>query len=223
MRTVRTDPGFTLLEIIVALCITSIIAGVAYGTYAATTKSLAQCRARMAVEQEARTLLWRLAAEIRCAYIRPPNISDRGTVRGRDARYILSTEVTADFLGHEAAPDGELLRMLTFGGITAPRTAYPSLSTVAYRIDRSTHSLFRSQTAFLGTFPAPDNSDRWILVARGVRSIVLRYFDGKSWHGAWDSSKTGELPRAISVSVTFGTEWTKPMTFETSALLVSRQ
>lgn len=40
----------------------------------------------------------------------------------------------------------------------------------------------------------------WFAVANEIRSLQFRYFDGREWHGAWDSQTLGRLPTAIEVT-----------------------
>ena len=218
METRRNDSSFTLIEILVALSMILIILGVVYGSYTATMQSLSRCRAKIGLEQEARTLLSRMAQEIRCGYPsavrrepRPPS------THSRPATKILREADRPHFLGERASPRGDLLQLLTAGGITRPDEALAGLSLVAYRFDESRRTLLRRQVRLVDLPDIAANDDNWLPAARRVRAVVLKYFDGKEWREEWNSNDTRRLPEAVSIQITMDDERAAGPVFATVA------
>lgn len=219
MKTNRDDHGFTLIEILVAVAIIAAIGGITYATYAAATQSVSRCRAKIALEQEARAVLRRMAREMRCCYVLPSNPAqdqDRGAMESS------REEEHPDFLGRGNSPGGELLQLLTAGGITRPDESSAGLSIVAYRFDESDQALFRRQARPVDAGDLFSDDENWWLVARDVRAVELKYFDGTTWREEWDSRDKGELPRAVSVEIAFETEGAARATFTNTILIACR-
>ena len=51
------------------------------------------------------------------------------------------------------------------------------------------------------------------MLAPEVAAFRIRYFDGRIWSTAWDSEKSGRIPRAVEVSIAFLPPRRKPALF----------
>ena len=80
----------------------------------------------------------------------------------------------------------------------------------------------RAQARFLNSGDLFSGDEKWWPAARDVRSVKLRYFDGKDWHEEWDSSDKVELPRAVSVEIMFETEATNRALFMNTIRIACR-
>ena len=224
MKERQETGGFTLLEILVALSIMLIILGISFATYAAATQSISRCNARMALEQEARTVLRRMAREIRSSYISPSlPASGRSSIRDSTLTGILEEEPASSFNGENDLRDEELFRLVTAGGIPKPDAIIPGLSVVAYRFDESSGTLFRLQARIVDSPEVFDDEDSWLVCARNVKAVALKYFDGEEWYEDWDSDHNGRLPLAVSIGITLETEDGPPVTFVTAARIVCQK
>ena len=192
MNTGRRDSAFTLIEILVALAMMAVIVGIVWASYAAATRSVTRCSASIYVEQEARAVFQRISREIRCCYVRPPEVEAASDEEGPPG-----------LRGENNAPDGEILRMLTAGGIGRLDEASGGLGVVVYRFDESRHTLLRAQARLAETGDPLSDDARWWIVARDVQTVILKFFDGRAWYEEWDFSEKGELPRAVSIEIVF--------------------
>jgi len=207
VRTARANAAFTLFEVLVTLSIVVLILGIAYGTYAAATRSVLQCRSRSVIEQEARAILTRMAREIRCACIRQNALKkdDAGTLkawREGDA---------APFAGGNQQ-DGDLLRFVTAADSCVPDEPSAGLTVVAYRLDAASKTLLRSQTTIVAD-TQPDCQP----FARNVLDVELEFFDGERWQNQWDYHAKKRLPEAVRIAVTLEDRTARRATVATAA------
>jgi len=201
----RRRSGFTLIEILIALSIIVVILGLVYGTYAATVQSVSRCRTRNISQQQARTLLAMMARELRCSRQTPSRrqhagkAPEAGKAPGAGA---VPEEHVPDFFGQDGSSGGVLLQFTSAGGIKGWESRSGGLSRIAYRLDGSSGTLSRRQSVAAAGDAADEGT--WLAIAGGVRAIGLRYFDGEEWRHQWDSTREGELPRAVRIEVKFG-------------------
>jgi len=208
----RREPGFTLVEMLVALSMMGILFGIAYATYAATTRSVARCGAKIAVAQEARAVLARMAREIRCVYV-----GARARPKKAGGTRDLLEDGPRSLVGHDGSGQGDLLQLLTTGAITRPDELDAGVREVAYRLDESNRTLLRRQTKSVDLSEARSDDRGWWVVARNVRAVSVRYFDGKDWREKWDSQDEQGPPGAVRVEISFDTESGGRTTFATAA------
>ena len=177
MTRARRNAAFTLFEVLVTLSLVAIVLGIAYGSYAASVKSVSRCRARASLAGDARAVLRQMAREIRCAWM---------PARDGPKRPI------AAFVGESSA--------LTFAtaaggwGLDAPSAG---ISVVGYRCDRGT--LFRSQCSVAD---AAGQLDAWQPMVGGARKLEMEFFDGTSWQREWNSEDCMALPAAVRIGIT---------------------
>ena len=218
MKTTRHHHGFTLVEILVALSILTIVLGVAYATYAASTKSVSRCRAHISAGREARALLGRMVREVRCTYMRAPE-----TVETGGATEILREQRHPDFLGQDDSGNEEILQFLTPAGIGGPDAPTAGLNWVAYRFDEPSGTLYRREASIVEAPESLADEKDWWPVAQDVQSVELRYFDGNDWRDAWDSNERGELPRAVRIVIVLETANAIRFTFSDTAWVTCRK
>jgi len=204
-----------LLEILVALSIMVIIVGISFATYVAATESVSRCNARMAVEQEARTVLRRMAREIRSSCI-PPSASASAAKTAEETESFEEKPASA-FKAEKESRDEVLLRLVTAGGTPRPDEIIPGLSVVAYRLDESTGTLYRLQARIVDPPEVFDDEDNWLVCARDVKAVEFEYFDGEEWQEDWDSYSKGMLPLAARIKITLQSKDCPPVSFVTSA------
>ena len=217
MKTQPGNPGFTLVEILLALTMMVIILGTVYAAYAAMSASVSRCRAKVAVDQEARTLLQMVAREIRCGLVPADRERDGPSSEERGRKIVHREENRPYFLGQRNAANGELLRLVTIGGITRPDEVAGIPRLIAYRFDPSSRTILRGDVRFVEGHEALDDEENWLPVAGNVEAVTLKYFDGAEWQDEWDSNRTNTFPGAVSIQLEMETERAGRAVFSTAA------
>ena len=197
----RAAGGFTLLEVLTALSIMALILVATYGTWTACEGASAHCRASLDLNREASIVLDRMTRVLRCAYSREEARARKSSEESEDkgGRRVLD-EKDKDFLGGGSAPKDALIEFLMVREDDGPAGALPGLRRVAWRIDDASGTLFQREVSVLATDKAADDVP-WTPLARGVKELTLRFYDGKDWVEDWDSTKKKGLPRAVEVAV----------------------
>jgi type II secretion system protein J len=219
-------PAFTLLEIIITLSMIVLILGSVYGTYMATTRSLANSEPKHALQQQARVFLQRFTSEIRCCYAghqdkfsQPLPINIR-----RGEKELLKQEDASLFVGIEVSSGQSFLRFVTSAVAPKREDSLGGLAIVEYMLDESTNTLSRSKRRYLGGFEDDKDNYTGSVVLKNVQEITVEYFDGKEWLKEWDSNDMkGLLPKAVGISLVLQTEDIGPLSFISTALIVCRE
>ena len=213
MRTNRAHPGFTLLELILALAMVSVLTLTLYAALTVTVR--AKERAYAAVAPVRTTML---AADI----IRQDLESVLPCKQLLAGPFIGTSQGGADVLdffclgsdvGWHAPPtDQQIQQQQGGGGIgrgmnlglspvqDAPWSDGPRHVVLQLRTDLQPPSLVRSVTRNLlaPTEPTPEDE----ILVRNVKSFTLRYFDGSVWQDNWDSTTLGDiLPVAVEMTL----------------------
>ncbi len=193
--------GFTLIEVLLAVAILSIVALVVTATFASTIRVLEAGEEEGGFDRTARVSLSRLAHELSMggAYPSFPWLGKNGVMN--NAPSDLVAFVTTDpTLSGALGADGVPVRLV-----------------YARQDDRlvrfSTHHLY-------GVSAASFYQDE---VAEGVRGFNVRYYDGKSrqWVDEWDSQVTKSPPQAVMVEVSLGNSGQEARNFTEWVLIPS--
>jgi prepilin-type N-terminal cleavage/methylation domain-containing protein len=207
----RNRAGFTLLEMMLAITILSIVLVMIAGSFNAVIHSKVHGEAHLEVDREGRAILWELANEIRGAVQTPnppSNVLLIGLGQTRDGIPV----------------DGIMLSTLTAGHRRAI-TGLDAEQIVAYTVKlnrswRKRYVLTRTQhSALLGssTFTTPP-----IELADNVILLHFKYFDGNSWLESWDSTAVApptQLPIAVSIDLALDAGGGREMNFSTQVMV----
>lgn len=183
----RTNPGFTLVEVLAAIGIFAVVAVLAYGGL----HSVLVARAHIAAQT-------RRIEEVARAFDRLGR--DLGQALGRPVRD--QTGVRRPALRGNAGLRGAGLA-LTRAGWDNPRDARRStLQRVVYRLRG--HALYRSYWNVLDR--ARDSEPRETPLLSRIESVRVRYLGtGTVWESAWPPAPSGEsvraLPRVIEIDL----------------------
>ena len=218
-------PAFTLLEILVALSMLVLILGSVYGTYTATTRSLAHFKPKHALQQQAKVFLQRIASEIRCCYAgyqdESPQPSPKNIRRGK--KELLKQENVSLFVGKEVSSGQSFLQFVTSAVASKREHSLGGLAIVEYMLDESTNTLSRSKRRYVGGFENLKDDYNWSVVLENVQAITVEYFDGKKWLEEWDANDMkGLLPQAVRISLVSQTEDVGPLSFISTVQIVCR-
>ena len=183
--------AFSLLEMLLALSLISIVAASLYGSLGIAFKAR---RSADRVLREAAALQFALE-------LLRPDLESATPPKGILAGAFIADNATAD--------DGFDADTLTFHAIRVPSTADDAVGCDVQRIELTLQdddeqdgrrNLVRRVTTNLLATKAVDPAEE--VLCRGVASLNLRYYDGLEWLDSWDSSTLeGELPLAIEVTL----------------------
>lgn len=174
----KTDAGFTLVEVLVAIALLATVAAMVFGSLLTTTRLVEAGRDRAAQEQTIRRVLRVMADEISLStHATPfPWTGINGTLEGQPA----------DTLAFLAMSDGT-------GGTTS--------ETIRVVYTRDGDRLMRFARKNL--YGLTDESLDQLELADRVKGFNLRYFDGQSrlWIDEWPAAT--KSPKALLLEVTF--------------------
>jgi len=181
--------GFTLLELLVAIGIMTLVAGTLYsalyiGTRASHSATSAIYPARMA------TLALELLRQDFDAAL-PPKGQFAGQFLGTNNANTNNFDELTFYAASNVPRDGESGGDIRFIDIVAD---VPANETQLVLMRKITTNLLAQQQ------PVP----RQQVLCRGVKSLKLRYFDGTQWQLSWDSNAQNKvLPAAVEVTIEF--------------------
>lgn len=170
--------GFTLIEILVALAILSVIITALYSTFFLSHKAINAVDDSLVRMQEARTILDIIKKEIEAA------------VYSRDREYTLFKLEDRDFYGRQAS-------QLTF---TAFSPLSPGLSKIIYAVEEDKGSpVLRKKLVSAFTKPLETKSMD-LMEDLYSFTIEARYQD--QWVKTWDSALNYGIPDEVKITVT---------------------
>lgn len=194
--------GFTLIEILVAVAIIVTIVSMVYGSYFATSKSAQACRKRIALSQQGRELLGRMARQIRCSYApsfrksTPP--AGKGSLKNEETQ----ENIINYFTGNSGQMGGEILYLVTTNGILEGQDPADGLFEATYKFDKLSGTLLLSQERFVDGTKSFIEDRNWQTLAENIESIELAFSDGRQWLNTWDFKEKKGLPYAVKINIT---------------------
>jgi len=177
----QANRGFTLIEILVAIAIASLLLLGIYGVFGGLSSARNQIEASGAAYHQARVLFDRISRELRSLV--PPNATSltlRGGTDQRGRTYLEMTSSAATPLG--GAPGGTVMIRYLQSEDETPGSTEQAL----YRLERP-------------WWGADDDQLGQRLIA-AVAEFNLRFYDGNQWLDAWAAS-AGNLPAAIEIGL----------------------
>ena len=182
MSSICKNNGFTLLEVLIALALLTVLAGALYGTYFSVTSGRDRATAGMERRRELAATIDQLRRELAAAYYRREPQTKR-------LRFVVEDR---DFFGKPAST-------LTFTAIAPPQEGRSDLQEIGYRpIDRQGKMLLARQAKelYLGgeplSYPQMDE----------LTGFLVECYDGGKWVRSWDTAINFGLPKAVRVTIT---------------------
>lgn len=197
--------GFTLLELIVAMVIFTIVISAAYALFDAGRSVTTRAEFRTQLFQSARAALQTVENDLRGAVM-------------------MGTAFDTGFIGATGGSEKEPMDMLEFVSVNRYTGAAYDInqptdvvrgidaSKIYYWIEqdakKTAHGFVREQPLELTPVNGPVRRDESIVeVAQDVVFLHFRYFDGSEWQTSWDSTQIRKLPKAVEVTVYVRGEW----------------
>lgn len=199
----KSEKGFTLLEVLIALVLLALLSGALYGTYFSVIRGSAAARERTEPLRDARVTLDLLRRELSSLYYAQGNERLHFVVEDRD------------IFGRPAS-------ILDFTAFTVPRSgSSPSSDVMAARyrpVRDEEDQLILSREArdlYLDVKSLP-----YPLTGR-IEGFLVECYNGTDWVKSWDTRLNGRLPKAVRVTLLVkGDDEEKPAGF--TAIVVPR-
>jgi type II secretion system protein J len=195
--------GFTLIEVLLAIILSAVMAAAVFGTLAAGRDAARRGEILGELDQVARQATELIAADIRLA-VKPSETYDTGfvgTLSGDDSE----ARDTLDFITSNSLPDPE--RMGPVDAEDGERPRRIDLARVLWSIDDDPttpeRGLVRAEQTLLTTASVQQNEDLdKVEVAPEATALRFRYLLGSSWSTTWDSRQSNTLPQAVEITLT---------------------
>lgn len=204
----RNREGFTLLEILLAFFIFSIVLTTLYTAYTGTFRNIDQAESQSDAYQMARIALERMIEDLESTYASPP-VEDQESVESVEES-LWSTE----FVGESDEIDGRSADTLRFFStahlVFDEEDKEAGIAQITYYVrereeeDEVGFDLYRSDRSEL---EQEEEEDDGLILCEGVHAIDLIYYDDREQdYESWDSSeveKQGRLPVRIVIVLEF--------------------
>lgn len=177
-RIPHLERGFTLIEILVALAILSVIITALYSTFFLSHKAINAVDDSLVRMQEVRTMLDVIKREIEAA------------VYSGDKKYTLFKLEDRDFYGKQAS-------QLTFTAFSPLR---PGLSKITYAVEEDKGSLMLRKK-LISAFTQPPETNGMDLMEDMASFTVEARYQGQ-WIKTWDSTLNYGIPEEVKITVT---------------------
>jgi prepilin-type N-terminal cleavage/methylation domain-containing protein len=196
-------PGFTLIEMLIAVSMIALITAMMYGSYAATTQSLSRYDAQSACRKRTDLVLRLMTRQIRCAFAPLP---ESGNDKSPDGAHAIVTPEPV-FRGNGENPQGEFLTFLTTAGSSTGMPSAPTLVSTSYQYDASRASLSIRQSPRTGRLTG-SSAVSWTAILDRIADLKVEFHDGTQWRSRWDDrqSQSMKLPRAVRITLTVSDE-----------------
>ncbi len=201
MTLCRSQKGLTLLEVLVAIVILSVILGVIYSSFLGATRTVSILETSEDVYQTAQAFFGMLSRELRGAYYRD----------GRTASGLLGVASES-----EENPTDALYFLTTSLGRREPESREGYVAEVGYFFDVDDLTDTRHLIKSIDTTPDTDLKEggKFYPLTDRVESLKFSYFRAKEnkWFDTWEKSY---LPDLIRVELTVLDDKDNPILFRT--------
>jgi prepilin-type N-terminal cleavage/methylation domain-containing protein len=194
--------GFTLLEIMVALGILSVIMGTVYGSYCAITGSLQRVVPQSDQQRHCAFVLNRLCRQLRCCYAgaAQPKTGTKGSYASPEENQSKQTPL---FVGKSSGSRMELCFVAAQADYRLTGDGH-TLCTLHYQWDTSSGILRRTQQPYASLTPSRIPESAWRMICEQVQTCELEFYDGREWSSQWAPSAHKPVPLAIRMHLAVG-------------------
>jgi general secretion pathway protein J len=198
------EPGFTLLEILIAMFIFGIVLSTIYSSYVGTSTIIDETEYQADIYRMARVALERMYEDLESIYVPQnpePEESDDDNMTG------------ADFVGDDREIDGrdaDSLRFVSRAHIVFSEEDQPSgTAEIEYYVEQNEEEshfvLYRSDTPEMEEPPSKGTGG--LVLCEKLLSIDFTYYDADGGeYDNWDSTSEafeGKIPTRVSISLEF--------------------
>lgn len=183
--------GFTLVELMLAILIMAIMMSIIYGVVVSTVSAAKRVEEITAASEVGPAILTRLRADLEAAFLPKEGeffvgVKKPGAGNDRDR---------IDFISSDVAYGAE-------NDVEEPR--FHSINEIGYQVlesrkDPGLGILYRREDFFIDSDPL--KGGRLTQLYDRVRSLSIRYYDGKEWRPDWSSKAQKGLPKAVEIEL----------------------
>ncbi|MBM4137461.1 MAG: prepilin-type N-terminal cleavage/methylation domain-containing protein [Nitrospira sp.] len=173
-----TNMGFTLLEVLLAFTILSIILVALYTTFSLSQRAMSGIDESLLKLQESRMAIDAMRREIDSILYRPEN---------KNSVFKLEDK---DIYGKQAS-------RLFF---TAFSPLMPGLSLISYYVEEKDGKLILFKT--MSSAYASNAEGKGVEVVEDAEAFMVEVLDGNKWVKTWDTSETKRPPEEIKITIT---------------------
>ena len=196
-------PGFTIIEILLALAMVGMILGVLYSAYTAVTSSTRNYDSISDIYQTARIVLGNMSREISGAF-QPLYAKEE----------ILFAGESKDFRGGGADRLSLVTTTCLRGG--EEERGYDAFELTYYRGFGMKDGLLLMRRAPYYDPEEPFEEGEETILAEHVYGLDFAYYDGAEWLEEWDGETQEKLPRAVRITLALAIDEDRPpQTFST--------
>ena len=209
----RTLPGFTLIEVMLAVAILAMVLVMLAGSFHAVATGKQQADHRILQQEGARAIVTQMASEIRGAVqtqILASRVLLMGEARMQNGQPLDTLTVSTLDPGHRRALEGWGAED-TIVYSTAPNMQHPGW-----------FLLLRSQSSSLLGIGTGGDARQPVIIANNIVSLHIRYFDGNAWGESWNSQSLPpgrQLPPEIEIELATAASTGTPLMLSTRVTL----
>lgn len=197
----KNNKGFTLIEIILAIAIFSMMISIIYVSFFGSINTMNSCEDSLKLYQTARLIFERMTKEINCAFISSANeniafIGVDGIDRGSPSDTLNFTSTFYSETG-EGVKEGGLSEIGYFCAFESPEKGL-----LFWRKDTPPDE-------------DPEEGGMTLELSEQINGLNFSYYNGSSWQEDWDSRDNHLLPKFVSVKITLPDTNEETVTFST--------
>ena len=192
--------GFTLLEVLVASTLLSMVLAIVYGVFSQTLTSTQRAEEQSAQSRAARIVLLRIGDDLQASF---PFAPDHSRFVGKTSRGQQFPDAFLSFVSlsglplTSGSPAGDWYE-IEYELVPDPRAASARQLVRRARFAPTTPDSTSSRATTAGRASEGET----LPLLTGVQGLRLRFFDGRAWHDEWGKEQTSaKLPRAVEVEL----------------------
>jgi prepilin-type N-terminal cleavage/methylation domain-containing protein len=198
---VSTSPGFTLLEILIAIVIVATVLSTVFASYTTTFRVIRETESQVEIYQMARTVLDRIVEDLESVYI-PKDVAPETQKKEDNGPYV--------FEGEDTEINGVSANTLRFPSkahvVFAEEDQSWGTAQITYYVKEGEASqglvLLRSDRL---VFEEPLEEGRGgYPLCEGLAAVKFGYIDDKGEeHRSWDPSEKNKIPQMVTLTLDF--------------------
>ena len=185
--------GFTIIELLIAIAILSIIMSVLYKSFTASTEGIKRAETVDDINSTVRVIFLKLMDDINSAYLDKNNKNTKFVGDSKRDKELPQDSLSLTSLSN--------LRMIKDAKETdLHEIGYYLKEDYNYQRQEKKLSLFRREKKTIGVEPVLEGGETYELTDE-IAGIGFNYYDGATWKDKWDSRITKTLPNAVEVEI----------------------
>lgn len=178
---VATSAGFTLIEVVIAVALLSLILSSVYGIFTTISATEQRLQSESDLYHQARVIFDRLGRELSGSYLATSNENSafRASNETSVNAYLSFTSTSAITNGVQQA-----------GLVRLRYELNNEQGKVVNRLLRSSAPLF-----------APEDQQNTQRLSSQIKKLQWRFYDGNNWQDSWDSTQNNTLPQTVEISM----------------------